>query len=152
MNEYAVSVFLLSAILGVLSFLIYREGADKTSRFAFLVLLLYTVSTPLAGLIGELEGALDFSPEDFVGEEMGDDYLRVTEEAFASGVKKLIATEFSLKEESFDVHITGFEFEKMSAEKIKVILSPSCAFTDVVRLEKFVDAYGIGRCEVCFEI
>lgn len=152
MNEYAVSVFVFSAVLGVLSFLIYREGTDKTSRFAFLILLLYTVSTPLAGLIGEIEGALDFSLEDFSGEEMGDDYLRVTEQAFTEGVKKLIAEEFSLKEGSFDVHISGFEFEKMRAEKIKVILTPSCAFTDASRLEKFVDAYGIGKCEVCFEI
>jgi len=151
-SEYAVSIFVFSAILGILSFLIYREGTDKTSRFAFLVLLLYTVSTPLVGLIGELDGALDFPFDDFVGEEMGDDYLRVTERAFAEGVKRLISEEFSLNGDSFDVHISGFEFEKMRAEKIKVILSPACAFTDAARLEKFVDSYGIGKCEVCYEI
>ena len=152
MREYAVSIFVFSAILGVLAFLVYREGSERTSRFAFLVLLLYTVSAPLPGIFGELDGAFDISPEDFVADEMGADYLRVAEEAFCDGVKRLIADEFSLKEDSFDVHIYGFEFEKMKAEKIKVILTPSCAFTDTARLARFVDAYGIGICEVCFEI
>ena len=139
-------------MFSALSFLIYRDGQDKTSRFAFLVLLLYTVSVPLSGLIGDLNGTLDFSPDDFFGDEMGEDYLHVAEQAFTEGIKKLVSEEFSLKNDSFDVHAYGFEFEKMRAEKIKIILTPACAFTDTSRLEKFVDACGIGKCEVCFEI
>ena len=151
MREYAVSIFVFSAILGILSLLVYRAGEDRVSRFAFAVLLLYTVATPLGAVIEEI-GGLRFDMEDFSPEELGDDYKKVAEDAFAEGIRRLICEELSLSEKHVDVHISGFDFENMRAEKIKVILSAACAFADPGRIQEVVEREGLGKCEVSFEV
>ena len=152
MREYAVSIFVFSAMLGILSLLVYRAGEDRVSRFAFAVLLLYTVAAPLGTVIEEIGGGLDFESGDFSAEEFGDDYKKVAEDAFAEGIRRLICQEFSLSDSHVDVHISGFDFENMRAEKIKIILSPACAFADPGQIERLIDREGLGKCEVSFEV
>ena len=40
----------------------------------------------------------------------------------------------------------------MRAEKIKVILSPACAFADPGQIERLIDREGLGKCEVSFAL
>lgn len=152
MKEYMLCVFAVSALCGLLSLLVYKEGRDGASRFAFAVLLLYTVATPLAGLVSELSGALDFSIEDFSPEEYGEEYKKVAESAFCEGIERLLSDEFSLPSGAVDVHCIGFDFDKMQAEKIRVVLSPAAAFADERRIRNFINQYGMGECEVSFEV
>ncbi len=144
-------VFVVCALVGLLSFLTYKEG-DSSARFAFAVLLLYTVASPLGGIIrdigtGDCFGKTEFSPEDY-----GEDYKETAGRAFADGVRAMICDEFSLKEEDVEVRVFGFDFSSMRSERIRVILSGTAAFADRKGIESFVDRYGIGECDAEIEI
>lgn len=146
-----IGVFAVSALIGILSLIFYREG-DTASRFAFAVLLLYTVASPLGELIsgigdGEYFGSLEFSPEEY-----GEEYKEVAKDAFCEGVKKMVCDEFSLSKENVEVRVFNFDFSSMRAERIKVILKSGASFADYKGIEKFVNQYGFGECDAEIEI
>ena len=148
MREYMLSVFMISAVVGVLSVIAYRGKGDP-SRVALGIILVYVVISPISDLSGgfDLSSIIDGSVNVPSGETAG-----VAEEAFADGIVKAVASEFSLSEEDIRVVLYGFDFSKMSAERIRIVLSGKAAFADYKQIEKYINEQEMGECECEIEI
>lgn len=147
MSEYAIGVFVISAVVGICSHISYKGKSDP-SKLALAIVLLYVVVSPIADmtLSGSLIGA-EYDPS-----IIGDGYEVVAEQAFSEGILAAVADEFSLDKENLRVEIDGFDFEKMRAERIRVILSGRAAFADHKGIEKYINGLDRGVCECEIEI
>lgn len=151
MKEYALTVFsicLISAVLTKVSF----GGKDDVSKIAVSVITLYVIISPLVSGIGNIKLEDIISPELSYSSPTNGDYIKVSEEAFAKGVARAIEDRFSLKRESVSVRLFGFDFESMSAQKIKIILSGLSATADYRAVLAYAESMDIGECEVDIEI
>ena len=151
MIEYATGILSVCAVVVICGFLVYRGKSDGATKFAFATLLVYVTLTPLRALVGELTGVGEIRLE-LEGGEYSEDYKEVAEEAFCEGVRLLVCSQFSLNEEFVRVSCRDFDFQKMRADRIKIILSSSAALADRTGIEKFINQYDIGRCECEIEI
>lgn len=150
MSEYAVGVFLISAIVGMLSHLSYG-GKSDISKLALSVLMLYVVVAPLADMVKNT----DFKSLFEVGyneEIITDGYEVVAEDAFIKGIESAVAEKFSLSKDNIRVRVVDFDFENMRAEKIRVTLSGRAALADYKAIEKYLDGLNIGECRCEIEI
>ena len=154
MAEYFVSVTVVSAFLGLLSYLSYPSASDKTVRFASSVLLLYTVAMPIGTLISgisdgsvktEIDGIIDSA-----GSNVTDsgEYKKVAEEAFREGIKKLITDKYGVSGDKVDVYVFGYDFENMRADKINVVMKGKAALKDFHAIEDYLNGLNMGKCEV----
>ena len=148
----------MSSVLGLISYLSYPGTSEKSMKFAVSVLLVYTTVTPILSFVSGLseEGIGSFvenireEMEDNLADDKGE-YITVSEEAIKSGISNLIFTEYGISEDNIEVHLFGFDFEKMKAEKINVILSGKASLSDYRSIESFISGLGIGECEVKIE-
>ena len=150
MEEYLISIFAVSAVTAILGLITYK-GGDGVIKFAFAVLVLYTALAPISKAVDgfdKLQGGF-IIPMPELGEG---EYESVAREAFCNGVKEYICSELSLDTGDVAVSASGFDFEKMRAELIKVTLSGRAAFADRIKIEELVGAAGLGECEVQIEI
>ena len=150
MNEYLVGVFGVVALLGTASLLSYKSSGDFATKIAFSVLLLYTVTVPVIELVSNAEFSFDI--EDYNPDNQSGDYEAVAKEAFELGIKRAVAERFSLDEEKIRVLSEGFNFKKMKAEKIRIILSGHSSLANYKAIEKYIREAGLGECEVELEI
>ena len=150
MKEYMIAVFVACAVLGSLALLLYREGADATSNFAFGVLLLFTVTAPLASLSWDFLSSFDGVGEYPSFPENGT--TEAAKSAFEDGVRRLIEGEMSLPDGAVTVVAENFSVSEMRAEIIRVYLSGAGAFADAKRVEALVEKYGLGECYADYEI
>ncbi len=151
MGEYLGSVVVMSAILGLISYVSYPSGSEKTVKFAASVLLLYTALTPVLGFATKItSGDTDgfFDGIDIENIETDDEYLKVAEAAFKEGVFELLASEFSVDKENAEVFVIDFDFRNMRAKKIKILLFGNGAVADFRRIEEYITESGLGECEV----
>ena len=151
MGEYLGAVVVMSAILGLISYISYPTGSEKTVKFAASVLLLYTALTPILGFAAKITSGdtgdfLDGMHFDEI--KTDDEYLKVAEAAFKSGIFDLLDSEFSVAKENAEVFVYGFDFQNMKAKKIKIILFGKGAAADFRRMEKYITESGLGECEV----
>ncbi len=147
MNEYMLSVFGISLILGVLETVKYKKGGGE--RLAFAVLLAFTVISPLEGLLNSDVGSFPvYSPEGLPDDAVYEEKAR---EAFEEGVTYEISDKFDIEREKISVRAFGFSFEEMRAEKITVTLSVKAAGADPKRIKKHIEKL-CEECEVGFEI
>ena len=147
MKEYMLSVFLISALVGVLSLIAYRGKSDP-SRLALGIILVYVVVSPLSEL------PLEFDFNNLLGEISvpSGEVEGVAEEAFAEGIARAVASKFSLSEENVRVTVYGFDFSSMTAERIRIYLSGRGALADYKQIEKYINEQKIGECECEIEI
>ncbi len=149
MREYAISLLTVSAIFGLMALLSYRDD-DKSIKLAFSLLLSAAILLPLGGVIEEF-----FSselPELELPENMGDaEYIKVTKSAFEKGIMSALCSRFSLSEENISVECHGFDFEKMSCDKISVKLYGSAVFSDFDAAKKYLKE-NFGGCSVEIEV
>ena len=138
-------------MIGFLEKLLYKENGTFGEKAALSVILMFAIASPLPSLFSDL-GEFPFLSDTQVGDLVGGEYQEVTKEAFEEGLGKQIAEEFSLKNDSVRVKCVGFIFSEMKAEKIIVTLSVSAAGVDPKKVEKYIDGFDIGKCEVQFEI
>ncbi len=150
MSEYAIGVFVISAIVGLLSHLSYKGKGDP-SRIALAIVLLYVVLSPIADMAENFDTGSLFEVE-YDPSIIGEGYEAVAEEAFRRGIAEAVADEFSIDEENLRVELGGFDFENMRADKIRLILSGRAALADYKGIEKYVNGLGIGVCECEIEI
>ena len=142
------SIVVAAGAIGLATHLAYPGANERIVRLAGAVLLLLAVVSPIGSLIkgvGDLSfDALEFTEPDF---ESGE-YLKVSREALESGIRTLVADEFSLSEDDVRVVALGFDFEKMKAEKINIILTGKALLADYKRIERYISEQGLGECEV----
>lgn len=146
MREYIIALFAISVLISVLRLVGYRGG--NMERIALGVICAYVVLSPLGGIgEGDLDGIFDI-PEIEVGEGASP----VLEEAMAEGICRGIAEEFSLDRSDISVKLFGFDHEKMTAERIEIILSGGAVTADYRAIERYVKDMDIGgvRVEISF--
>lgn len=155
MGEYLIPVVVMSAVLGIISFVSYPTASEKTVKFAATVLLLYTALTPIFSFVSKLTSE---DIKDYIGdfEQNGSqtegEYAKVAEEAFKEGISQLLFTKYGIEKENADIYIFGFDFGNMRAEKIKIVLSNAGAFSDFRGIEEYITESGLGECEVNIKI
>lgn len=150
MSEYAIGVFVISALVGILAHLSYKGRGDP-SKLALAIVMLYVVVSPIAAMTEELDFDSIFDVK-YDSSIIGWGYEGVAEEAFSEGILSAVANEFSLSEDDLRVEVGGFDFENMKAEKIRVILSGRAALADYKGIEKYLNGLDIGVCECEIEI
>ena len=151
LGEYLGAVVVMSAILGLISYVSYPSGSEKTVKFAASVLLLYTALTPLLAFAGKI-GSADIN--DFIGDlegeniEIDGEYIKVAESAFKDGISELLASKYSIAKENAEIFVFGFDFRAMKAEKIKILLFGDGIVADFRGIENYITESGLGECEV----
>ena len=156
MLEYISSLVVLSSALGLVLYASYPSAQTKSVRFAAAVILLSATVSPLVSLVSSLtpddiESFLQGITSPDLPEGAGK-FEEVAEEAFCAGVKKLIAEKYSLSELDISVRAHRFDFQKMRAEKITVVLSGYAALADWRAISDFINSQGLGECEVNIKI
>lgn len=156
MAEYLVAITAVSVFLGILGYLAYPSGSERSVKLALALLLIYAVLLPLVSLVrGIAENGMPDNtefPDGSISEEYGEEYIEVAKNAFKSGICKLLFTKYGIKESDAAVYVYNFDFESMSAERIKIVLSGSAKFKDYRAIESYVTGSGLGECEVEIEI
>lgn len=147
--EYAASLVSLAALAALAGLVSYSGGEDRGHRFAISVILLYAAIVPLVPLVSELSN-IDFS--DITGSELpelsGGAYLEKSEEAFEEGIRRLVSEKWGVDETKIIVSVSGFDFETMTARKIKITLLGKGVGIDFREVKKYIENNGLGECEV----
>ena len=150
MTEYALAVFAVCLAVSLLGLLCYKDG--KSEKIALGIIALYVIISPVA------KAAVKFDPDSIIQwippdtEESDGGYIKIAEEAFAKGILAAVTERFSFKEENVTVELSGFDFDKMSAESIEITLSGVAALADCRAVEKYINDMDIGECKVEIKI
>ena len=151
MREYILGVFILAFIIGVCRMISYKNDESTHARFAFSILVIYTVTAPF--LYGEIElsdinlGGIDVDISDY-----DESYIEVAREAYERGVRDMICSEFSLGQGDVRVVSYGFDFATVSASRITVYLSGGAAISDNKKIKKYICESGFSECDVKIEL
>lgn len=141
-NTYLYFTAVIFAV-ALASLILYDPSDAKGYRFALGMILTAALFTPAVPLVNGLKN-IDFA---YTGEGFESISLEKTlEKAVADGVRDSIAEEFSIKKNSIEVELFGFDAEKITAEGITVTLIGTAAAKDIVAVEKFVSELGLGEC------
>ena len=148
MSEYITSIIAVSILSYLAMLFSYGGASERAVKAAVSMIVIYTVSSPVICFVS------DFSPEDLefvisdADIELDCEYVRVAEEAFLDGVALAVCKEFDIDSENIGVTVYGFDFEKMCAEKIKILLYGRAALADGRAISEYVSSSGLGDCEV----
>lgn len=139
----------LSGVLGLIGALA-PPALEREAEAAIGVICLLSLAAPVVGIVGSLGSIGDSIPE-YVPAVGEGGYLEVSEQAFADGIERYIAEEFSLPEECVEVRLSGFDFEAMSAAEARVLLYGTAAMGNIGGIRECVSEKFLsegGRCEV----
>ena len=151
MNGYFFVVFAATAVLGALGMITYRENSS-VEKSAIAIILLYTVAAPIAQAVQN--GGDGIFPELYIEnvEPSDDGYVQVAKEAFEEGICRAVSDKYSISRENISVRAVDFDFSKMRAGTIKILLTGIAVIADTRGIEKYVNGFEIGECEVKIEI
>jgi hypothetical protein len=151
MKAYLVSVVLICALVSLASHFLAATDSARYGRLALAVVLLWAVISPLLNLLSTVpELSLPADPPT----EEGDMplYAARAEEAFCEGICAAICEKFSLAKENVSVRAENFDLQTMRAKRICVLLKGKGILADSFAIAAFVEAEGLGDCEVELEI
>lgn len=149
MEGYLSQLLAVSAVVTVCSLFAYKSG--RAGKIALSVLLVYTALSPLSAVSdGLFELPLDGDSAD-IG-SFDKTYEQTAESAFCEGTRAFICSELGIDSRGVRVSCSGFDFKKMRAESVRVILSGEAAFADRLKIKKLVEDNVLSLCEVEIEI
>ncbi len=151
MKAYLVSVVLICALVSLASHFLSATDSARYGRLALAVVLLWAVISPLLDLLSTVpELSLPADPPT----EEGDVplYAARAEAAFCEGTRAAICEKFSLAKEDVSVRTEGFDLQTVRAKRICVLLKGKGILADSFAIAAFVEAEGLGDCEVEMEI
>lgn len=151
MGEYLISLISVGALSGIASLVSYGKEQTRTEKFAVAVILVFSVISPLVSLVSDFEG-FDFSDFEAPELEGGSSYGEAGREAFELGIKRLVASEWGIEEGKILVAAENFDFNTMTAGKIRITLLGKAAGVDYKEVEKYIEDAGLGACEVSYAI
>lgn len=150
MKEYLIAVVLISAMVSLASHFLSGTDAARYGRLALSVVLLFAVLSPLTALLDTLPKLPDL-PAPPTEEGDAPLYEVRAEEAFCEGIRAAVCEKFSLDASALSVRTEGFDVTAMRAERIRILLKGNGIFADSFAIAAFVEAEGLGECEVEME-
>ena len=113
MSGYFLTVFAVCAVLGALGMITYKENS-AIERAALAIIILYTVSAPIAdAVLSGGEFSIDLRAD---GAEILDDgYAEVAKEAFELGIRRAISEKYSISLDDISVRSVDFNFNEMKS-------------------------------------
>lgn len=152
MGSYLISIVVMTAFVGLISYISYPGVSEKAIRVVSAVLLIYTVALPIVSFSGRLSDGdfLGGISDSFPGDaELGEEtYIEVAKAAFADGICEMIYSKYGIKKENIKVYVFDLDFERMVAGKIKIVLTGKSALSDWRGIEQYINGSGLGKCEV----
>ena len=150
MSGYFYSLILIALLISVLSFIAYRES-EVATRFAFGVIMTAAMLLQLADILPSIDigGIIEDIKSEFEDDPL---YSERSEAAIESGIAEAVCEKFSLPKGSVTVTLSGFDFDNMRAENIRLTLSGGAIFSNLEKIEQYVTGLGLGECEVAVEI
>lgn len=151
MSQYLTSLVLVSALVGICSYISYGEKEEKAAKGAMALMLVCVTVAPLVSLVSSAvtddwfytygENIPEISIDDT-------DFAENAEKAFSRGIKSFLKEEFFVAEGDCEVLLFRFDSVEMKAEKIKIILKGKAALADSRGIAEKINGMNIGKCEV----
>lgn len=151
MKAYLISVVLICAMVSLASHFLSGTDAARYGRLALSVVLLWAVISPLSSLLSALP-AIPELPDLPSEEQDAPLYAARAEAAFCEGICAAVCEKFSLKDTDVSVRTEGFDVTAMRAARICILLKGKGILADGFAIADFVEAEGLGDCEVEIEI
>ncbi len=150
MTEYALAVFGICCVVGVLSLITY--GSGRAEAISLGIITLFIIASPIAEAVGQADpdGWLEFEDTPKLDIESG--YGEYLEDAFAEGICSAVAEKFDLNKEDIGVRLYGFDEKTMTAERARVILSGRAALADSKAVLRYLGELSVGECSVEIDI
>ena len=145
MKGFGLLVFGVCAVVGVLSLVSYKQS-DGMRKFAFSVLMFAAIATPLVSMVRNFDLGEEL-PDTGYG-KYGELYAEVAEEAFRDGLLRDVCSRFGIPAGAAELSLYGFDFEKMSAERVRITLFGAAVTADTRAIKEYIEGFGIGECEV----
>ena len=138
MTEYESGLLALSLVLTVGARLVSDRRYVSVTGLLFSLILLSNVATPLVSLT---EGDISLPIEHVtVDTSVFENSLA---QAYASGIRRALCEQFSLKEEDVRVYVTELAAENIEEARVRVILSGRAALADRHRIEEYLKKGGV---------
>ena len=131
------------ATVALASFASYDPERERSMRGVLGIILFASLIAPVVNSLKSFSSGLS-EYETYIPEEIGSSVL---EESVEDGIRKAVASEFSLHEKNVCVECVGFNKNDLKAEKIRVILSGRAVLSDIPSIKKYVNGMGLGDCE-----
>ncbi len=146
------SVVVMTAFIGLISYLSYPGVSEKAIKVVSSILIIYTVCIPAVSMAANLTGG-DFFEDTSGGDvDLGDEtYIEVTENAFKKGIAEMICSKYGINKENIRVYVYDLDFERMVAGKIKIVLTGKSFLFDWRGIEQYINESGLGKCEVLLD-
>lgn len=150
MSQYLTSLILVSALVGICSYISYGEREEKAAKGIMALILVCVTVSPLVSLVSSaVTDGFYLNGENIPEIPIGDtDFAENAEEAFSRGIKSFLKEEFSVADGDSEVLLFGFDSIEMKAEKIKIILKGKAALADNRAITEKINEMNIGKCEV----
>lgn len=149
--EYYLSALIMCAVSGVAVHLSYDKKREGSIRLASGILIFFLLLSPLPTALRALT-KLDtdelFDTPALDGVSDNTELADVAREAYCEGIKRLLSEQFGIEASACEVFAYGFDFETMSATRVKIILRGKGVFADYRRIESYITEQGLGECEV----
>ena len=147
MTELFVSVFSVSALIGIATHLMHTRYKGRASSFAFGVIFLFVIVSRLSAVNAPRLDISEIFPEASGGGE-----FYAVRDAVCDALSCEVAREFGFAEDDVTVELIGFDVELMRCDTVVVTLGGTAALGDYKRVEDHVEKIGIGRCRVDVQI
>lgn len=140
MGNYLYSLLGFLVVSSVFSLLTLSEKGRRSVALASSVLLFYLTVSFAGSLIGEIREFDLNAYLDGLTLEAGDDkiYVEISENGYCEGIKKMVASEFSLSDFDLEVTVDGFDFESLSASRVKILLKNRAIYADNRAIAEYV--------------
>ena len=149
MKDYLTTVFMVSALSGILESLTHHSVKNST-RALIGIVSLFLLLSPVKSLF---DGSVDLKPTvSFPNGDFSEQYSDYVKQAFESGIKMAIATDFQLNSDEIRVKARGFDSKNMRAEEIAVTLFGASALADHRAVREYINKMKIGECRVEVQI
>lgn len=149
MTKYPLIIFTACLVFGIISLLI---DGDIGAKLVLGVLTVWIILSPMSSLLSKIENGDFISSVKPPQSEIDSEYFALIEDAFADGIRKAAADEFDLDETDVRISLSGFDAQKMKAEKIRITLSGRAIIADYKAIESYINKMNLGECYVEIEV
>lgn len=140
MLNYLYSLLSFLVVSSVFSFISFSDKGRRSIALASSVLLFYLAVSFGGSLVLQIRDFDINSYLDTLGSQLDGEgeFIALAEDGYCEGIKKLVAGEFSLSEKDLSVSVEGFDFESLTATRVKILLKNRAIYADNRAIAEYV--------------